>query len=205
MAFLSTPAMPLLSLAALAIVAATVPALAAPPDPAPSKWVKVCETDEGKQVCTVMQRLVGPGGDLVASVSVRQTPGSPKVQFIVSMPLGLSIKPGLFVQIDDKVKLPLKFGICLPAGCYAEIGSDQTLVNALKNGGGLTIVAASRTGKPVALPITLAGFTKAFDGKGLDMATAKSKFAELAKLDIADAQAKLAKFKEAKAQTKATE
>src|SRR5262245_59589728 len=131
-----------LALAMLSALAVT-PALAATPSPPPTKWVKVCEQESGKQACTVMKRMVGPSGDLVASVSLRQTAGSDKVQFIVSMPLGLSIKSGLAVRIDDKVKLPLKFTVCLVAGCYAQVGSDKTLVDALKNGGTLTIAAAT--------------------------------------------------------------
>ncbi len=187
----------LMTLAATACIVA--PALAATPA-APSKWVKVCEDD----ACNTMQRIVGPNGDLVASVTIRQAAGDPKVQFIVSMPLGLSIKSGLSIRIDDKVKLPLKFNICLPAGCYAEGTSNQALVNALKTAGRLIIVAESG-GKPIALPVTLAGFTKAYDSKGVDVATAKSRFAELAKLDAADAQAKLAKLKDAKAPATAAE
>jgi invasion protein IalB len=178
-----------LALATIAFMAA--PAWAAAEAAPASKWVKVCEAD----ACNTMQRIVGPNGDLVASVTIRQAKGDPKVQFIVSMPLGLSITAGVTVKIDDTAKLPLKFGICLPAGCYAEAGSDQTLVNALKAGGKLIVVAESR-GKAIALPITLAGFTKAYDGKGVDVATAKTQFAELAKADIAAAQARLAELKE---------
>ncbi len=181
-----------IALAAITFVAA--PALAATAT-APSKWVKVCEPD----ACNVMQRVVGPNGDLVASVTIRQTPGDPKVQFTVSMPLGMSLKTGLVVKIDDKANLPLKFQICLPAGCYAQGTSDKALVDALKAGGTLTIVAASRAGKAIALPITLAGFTKVYDGKGVDVATAKTQFAELAKADIAAAQARLAEAKEKQA------
>lgn len=204
MAITATLTKSLLPLIAVAALVST-PASAATPTPAPAKWVKVCEVDEGKQTCTIMQRIVGPGGDLVASISVRQTAASDKVQFIVSMPLGLAVKPGLTVRIDDKVSFAMKYGMCLVAGCYAEVGSNGTLVNALKNGGTLTIVAASAGGKPIALPVTLAGFTKAFDGKGVDADTAKSRFAELARLDIADAQAKLARLKEAKAKAAAAE
>jgi invasion protein IalB len=177
---------------ALAAIAFAAPAWAGA-DTATSKWVKVCE--EG--ACNTMQRLVGPNGDLVASVAIQQAKGDPKVRLVVSMPLGMSIKSGLAVRIDDKVNLPMKFNICLPAGCYAQGSSDKALVDALKAGGQMFIVAQSR-GKPIALPISLAGFTKAFDGKGDDVATAKSKFAEMAKADIAAAQARLAAKTESK-------
>jgi invasion protein IalB len=181
-----------LALAAIAFIAA--PAWAATEAPAPSKWVKVCDAD----TCNTMQRFVGPNGDLVASVTIQQVKGDPKVRLVISMPLGVSIKAGLSVRIDDKVNLPMKFNICLPAGCYAEGSSDKALVDALKAGGKLIVVAESK-GKPIGLPITLAGFTKAFDGKGVDMATAKTQFAELAKADIAAAQARLAELKEKQA------
>ena len=181
-----------LALAAIACMAA--PAWAATETAPASKWVKICEADS----CNTMQRIVGPNGDLVASVTIRQTKGDPKVQFTVSMPLGMSIKAGLAVKIDDTANLPLKFNICLPAGCYAQIGSDKTLVDALKAGGRLIVVGESR-GKPIALPVTLAGFTKVYDGKGVDLATAKTQFAELAKADIAAAQARLAELKEKQA------
>jgi len=183
------------SLAAIAFMAA--PAWAATETAPASRWVKVCEADS----CNIMQRIVGPNGDLVASVTVRQTKGDPKVRLVVSMPLGVNVKAGLSVRIDDKANLPMKFGICLPAGCYAEGTSDRALVDALKAGGRLILVAESR-GRTIALPVTLAGFTKAYDGKGVDLATARSQFAELARADIAAAQARLAelKAKQAKAE-----
>jgi invasion protein IalB len=182
------------AVALAAIACMTAPAWAATEAPATSKWVKVCEDDS----CNTMQRIVGPNGDLVASITIRHVKGDPKVQLVVSMPLGMNIKTGLAVRIDDKVNLPMKFNICMPAGCYAQGTSDKALVDALKSGGKMLIVAESR-GKPIALPITLAGFTKAFDGKGDNLAIAKSKFAELAKADIAAAQARIAELKEKQA------
>jgi invasion protein IalB len=181
-----------LALAAIAFMAA--PAWAATEAAPATKWVKVCEED----ACNTMQRIVGPNGDLVASVTIRQAKGDPKVRLVISMPLGMSIKAGLSVRIDDKVNLPMKFSICLPAGCYAEGTSDKALVDGLKAGGRLILVGETR-GKPIALPISLAGFTRVYDGKGVDLATAKSQFAELAKADIAAAQARLAELKEKQA------
>jgi invasion protein IalB len=189
--------LPLAALAATVAMSAPATAEDAPPA-SPSKWVKVCEADPAteKQSCTVLQRIVGPTGDLVASVAIRQVAGDAKVLFTVSMPLGLSIKAGLAVKIDDKKALPLKFGICSRTACYAQGSSDQTLVNALKAGGTLTVAAKSVSDKAIALPITLTGFTKAYDGKGVDVATAETQFdqlAQLAKEDIAKAKARLAK------------
>jgi invasion protein IalB len=195
----SQRAMRFLPFAALAAaVALSAPAMAEGTAPAaPSKWVKTCQADAAtqKQSCTVMQRIVGPAGELVASVSVSQAAGDPNVQFIVSMPLGLNIKAGLAAQIDDQKPLPLKFAVCLLDGCYAPAKSNAALVNALKAGGKLTIVAKSRADKPIALPVTLTGFTKAYDGEGLDVAAAKTQFDQLAALareDIAKARARQA-------------
>jgi invasion protein IalB len=188
--------LPLAALAATVALSAPAAAEDAPPAKL-SNWVKICEADAAtqKQSCTVMQRIVGPTGELATSVSIRQVAGDPKVQFTVSMPLGLRIKPGLAVKIDDDKAIPLKFAACFSSACYAEFGSDQTLVNALKAGGTLTIAAASRTGKPIVLPVTLMGFTKAYDGVGLDEAAAKTQFdqlAALAKEDFAKVRARLA-------------
>jgi hypothetical protein len=90
------------------------------------------------------------------------------------------LQPGLRVQIDDQPPTDVKYGICFPNACYAEVEVNDEFVTKLKAGGKLTITTLNQQAKPVNFPMTLAGFTKAYDGKGLDQAAQQARESELA-------------------------
>jgi invasion protein IalB len=185
--------LPLAALAATLVMAAPASAEEAS-KPDLSKWVKVCEAEGGKQTCTVMQRIIGPDGELVSSLSIRQVAGERDVDWVISMPLGVNIKDGLVARIDDQKPIPLDYTTCTADACYVQVVSNETLVNAMKAGGTLRLTAET-AGRSVTLPVTLMGFTKAHDGEGVDPEAAAAHFEKLdeaAVKDIAARQAQLA-------------
>ena len=169
-------------LAAVFLAAATVPHIAAAQAPDPNlKWVKVCNTDPNtdKELCLVIQELRAETGQFIASAAVRQFTGESDISFVAAVPPGMLLQPGLRVQIDGGTQHELPFEICFPNACYGELKVDQEFVDAMKAGGQLTISTLNQGEKIVTFPLTLIGFTKIYDGKGLDPAGAQARQSEL--------------------------
>jgi invasion protein IalB len=180
-----------LAMTPLAALAQTAPPAAAPgaaPGAAPaatpdSSWVKVCNTDPSskKELCLVIQELRADTGQFIASATLRQFTGDPAISFIAAVPPGMLIQPGIQAVIDNGKPFEIKYGICFPNACYGELKVDDTFVSALKSGGQMVIKTLNQQAQTVTFPLSLAGFTKTYDGKGLDAAAAKAKQDELNK------------------------
>src|SRR5215510_1789585 len=170
-------------------------AASAPPAGAQSAWVKVCEKasavtkdkdgkDEKKElsIClTHHERLDGNSGMVLVAAAVRQVDGQDKQHFMVMVPLGMLIQPGMrasiypkdqweLVQKNEKVDetklkgIKLAYTVCHPAGCTAEVEATDELINDLKTFGGLVVWAIKAGGEPVGFPVPLNGFANAFAG-----------------------------------------
>ncbi len=136
-----------------------------------SSWVKLCDTAPSfkKKIClTHHERLDGNTGSVLVSAAVRKIEGVDKEQFLVMVPLGMAIPPGIRVTIDDEKPIPLKYSICHSAGCTAEVPATTDLVEMLKKGNKLMVAAINIAGKPVGFPVPLNGFTKAYQGPPVD-------------------------------------
>ena len=154
---------------------------AAPPTPE-APWAKLCNVDPstGKELCLTLQEIRADTGQFIASATIRTIAGEAKKSLITAVPPGMLLQPGLRVQIDDAAPTDIKYGICFPNACYAELEVDDEFVAKLKAGGKLTITTLNQQAKPVNFPMTLSGFTKAYDGKGLDQAAQQARESELA-------------------------
>ena len=141
-----------------------------------------------KNICLVHhERLDGNSGMVIVSAALRNVEGSDKQHLMVMVPLaiGVAIPPGLRTavydketwakaqkneKIDDKLLKPvdLKYTLCHPSGCTAEIEASKELVDALKTGGGLVVLAMNGAAQPVPFSIPLDGFAAAQAGAPVD-------------------------------------
>ena len=138
-----------------------------------AEWAKICNknpNNEQQKLCLTMQEVKAETGQFIASAAVREMTGVDKRSFVVAVPPGMMIQPGLTVKVDDGSDTKIPFGICLPNACYGELEVKPDFVDSLKKGGQLVITVMNAQAKPVSFPITLAGFTKAYDSEGLDPA-----------------------------------
>jgi invasion protein IalB len=167
-----------------------------------SAWVKLCETatatvkqKDGKEdkkdlnICLVHhERIDGNSGMVLVSAALREIEGQDKKHFMVMVPLGMLLQPGMRatifpknlwdkVQKNEKIEkaeeaklkgLALQYTLCHIAGCTAEMEASPELVNDLKGNGGLMVFAISAAGTPVAFPVPLAGFEQAMAGPPVD-------------------------------------
>ena len=159
--------------------ATSVPAGATPNSASPgggqqvaqAPWTKICSPDPNtkKNVCAVRLEVAdSTGQQLLASATVQTRQDDPKMLLIVSVPPGMLIRPGIQIVIDTNKPMPLAYTICAPNACYADTDFTADNLKALRAGKQLTIAAINEVAQQVSMPISLAGFAKAYDGPGVD-------------------------------------
>ncbi len=136
-----------------------------------SSWVKLCDTPQNfeKKVClTRHDRLDGNTGSLLVSAAIQKIEGMDKERFLVMVPLGIAIQPGVRIAIDDQKPIPLKYSTCHAGGCTAEVMATSDLVSQLKKGSKMVVAALSIAGETIGFRVPLNGFTKAYQGPPVD-------------------------------------
>ena len=132
-------------------------------------WVKICQKDgEGKQVCLVAKELRGANGELIASVALRDTEGEPKKTLLIAVPPGILVQPGMRVMIDKGKQEEVKYRICFPNACYADLDLSDQMAGDLKKGNLLIVTALNLQQKPTGYPFRLDTFKTAMESKGVD-------------------------------------
>ena len=144
------------------------------------------EVKEEKSLClTHHERLDGNTGMVLVSAAIRDIEGQDKKSLMVMVPLGMAIPPGIRAavytkeqwaavskqeKVDDKQLKPveLKFSLCHPAGCTAETEATAEIIQQMKTGGGMMIVAMNAAAQPIGFPVPLDGFAEALAGPPID-------------------------------------
>lgn len=167
---------------AVAMAAATpfaTPALAQ--DGGNNAWVKICTQDPNlnKTLCLITQELRTNQGQFLASLAIREVPGEARKSMLISVPVGMVLKPGVNLQIDGGEPTKVEYSICFPNACYAEAAIDAGFIARLKRGGKLGLITYNQAGKQVRFDMTLIGFTSAYDGEGIDPQALQKQQADL--------------------------
>jgi invasion protein IalB len=144
------------------------------------------ETLVEKNICLVHhEKIDGNTGMVIVSAALRQVEGTDKQHLMVMVPLGMAIPPGIRAavytkdmwekaqkneKIEDKDLKPvdLKYTLCHPAGCTAEMEAPADLIAAMQTGGGLMILAMNGAAQPIGFPVPLDGFKDSAAGKPVD-------------------------------------
>jgi invasion protein IalB len=144
--------------------AVDAPAVEAPQQQPASPWASRCAAN-GRQdplECNISQRAVTKQGQLVGSVTIRTIAGTDPVM-VVSVPLGLYLGAGVSFDVDGANGQQLELETCDRAGCYAQLKLTEDTLNAFRGGQVLDIVFQNLNRQPVKLPMSLVGFTAAYD------------------------------------------
>jgi invasion protein IalB len=144
------------------------------------------EVKNEKNIClTHHERLDGNTGMVMVSAAIREVEGADKKSMMVMVPLGMALPPGLRAaiytkeqwaqaakneKIDEKALKPLtlRYSLCHAAGCTAEVEATADLVEQMKTGGGIMVIAMNAGAQPIGFPVPLDGFVEAFAGKPVD-------------------------------------
>jgi invasion protein IalB len=149
------------------------------------------EVKSEKNIClTHHERLDGNSGMVLVSAAIRQVEGNDNDHLMVMVPLGMALPPGVKAavytkeqwekaakneKIEDKDLKPidLRFSLCHASGCTAETEATKEIIEQMKAGGGIMILAMNAQGQPIGFPVPLDGFADAFAGKPVDNAEYK--------------------------------
>ena len=137
---------------------------AAPPAPAP--WGARCASDGRSSTpdCVIEQRVVlSNSGQLLAAVTVRLPADSQTPVMMIQTPSGLNLPAGLKLAVDEKPFETLPLQTCDGGGCYAGNVVSPELLAALKQGTTLSITFQDVGQRDIAVPVSLNGFTAAYD------------------------------------------
>jgi invasion protein IalB len=134
-------------------------------------WTAKCEASkDGKEGgCFIYQNLVlREGGQRVLQVAIGYVPNSNEPIALLSLPLGISLPPG--VSIELKQDKPLRFQVerCEPNGCRAGVKLKKRFVDELVTGQELTVRFHDAQRQPIEVPVSLKGL-----GDGLKSLTQK--------------------------------
>ena len=178
---------------------ATPPPAAAAQPGSKNSWVKLCEQkplgtlyNNGKAetryatyCLTQHERIDGNTGRAVVTAAIRQMEGEGKQYFMVLVPLGMMLKPGMRAALypkdlwekvqknesvdDSKLKgLNLEYTLCHGGGCTAETEITPELLRDLKTFGGMVVFAINSQGYATPFPVSFAGFEQAYTGQPAD-------------------------------------
>lgn len=146
--------------------ATPTPSPSAAPAPAQPGWVARCSSPsrDAPLECAMEQSAVlTKTGQLVALVNIR-VPGDTRAPIaLVQLPLGLNLQAGAKLQVDDGKSVDLPIQTCENRGCYASLPVSPEMLNAMRAGKQLKIVFQDLAKESIAIPMSLADFTAAYD------------------------------------------
>lgn len=111
------------------------------------KMIQKVGTSKSKQI--ILSWLIG-----------RDNEGREVMSF--QTPTGMLLKPGVAFAVDDRGLLQVEFRTCTPQFCEAVSELTDDTVAAMKAGGKATLTLTPLNAKPVALNMSLKGFTAAY-------------------------------------------
>lgn len=132
-------------------------------------WSLEClRVEEGQEEpCQMLQALNDADGNQVANVRMFRLPdgGQAVAGALVAVPLETLLTAQLTITVDGAKPKRYPFSVCDRLGCYARIGLTSGDVAAYKKGAKatVTLVPFVAPDQKVELPMSLTGFTAAYD------------------------------------------
>ena len=145
-----------------------------PQGAAQDAWVKLCMKNEqtaNKQICLINHEGLEPNtGMVLIAAAVRKAEGDDKQQLLIRVPTAyaLVIPAGVQIRIDDQQPIQLQYSICFPTSCQVQMELTDDLFQKMRTGKQMVVAAMNIQQKTMGFPVPLTGFTKAYDGEGLD-------------------------------------
>ena len=148
----------------LIIALALVTSLLAAPEEGKTfkDWKVNCDTipDKDEKICHIQQLITDKENDNpIMMVAVGYLPGLEKPTFIVTLPLGVLLPPGLSLQVDENKAIGFPYEVCDPVGCRAGFDIKDDILQQLKAGNQAKLKFANMQRKTITVPISLSGFT----------------------------------------------
>lgn len=162
---------------------ATVQAQTPPAAGSESAWTKICDTNPqtNQPLCVVRTEVRSDSGMLITQVTISKVDNADRYRLVAFLPLGVRLPPGMAIKIDNGTPTAAPFTICIPnpAVCVAETEVPTAFIDQLKRGSEVAFVATNPQGTEMPIRVSLVGFTRIFDGQGINAAQAQTQMEEL--------------------------
>ena len=135
-----------------------------------TEWTKVCSKPQAgqKDLCfTTRDFTTAPEQPPPVALAIYDVKGDDTRVIRVLMPIGLLLKPGVHLAVDKGAVQEGAFEFCMPNGCFAETRIKGPVLDQMKKGKQLNIVAKGLANNEVTFVLPLAGFGPAFDGPAI--------------------------------------
>jgi invasion protein IalB len=133
-----------------------------------SSWSKFCAKDQGqpdaREVCMTIKEARLHTGQFVAGAAVIEPSGEDQKVLRTTLPLGLQIKAGTRVLIDQARAMQELYVVCFPNGCMADFEIGPDIISTMKNSQMLLLQGMNLQGQVVTFPLPLGDFAKAHEG-----------------------------------------
>ncbi len=125
-------------------------------------WTARCEQAPGANLerCFIFQNLVlKESGKRLVHMAVGYLAANGQAAAVITMPLGISLPPGASISVDGGAPRSIVIERCDNDGCVGAVTLSEQLVADLKRGREARISFHDGTGRRIAVPLSLLGFT----------------------------------------------
>lgn len=148
-------------------LAQTTAAPAAAVETPKNNWSVNCgagETAEAPLVCQMMQNVVvAESNQRLLTVIIRPQSDSANHTLTLALPHGVDFPKGVEVAIDDKEPFNVPVQTSNPQGAYSNLPISDELLAQLRSGSSVKFSFQSVSGQTFAVPISLIGFSTAYE------------------------------------------
>lgn len=135
------------------------------PETRPPGWVVTCTpgADPAKTTCQMVRAVtVEETGQPIVSITIRPQAEDRRMGMLLALPHGLYFPPGLSITVDHGESTNVDIQTSDKNGAYAALPLTDELIGAMKRGKELYISMRFADGRDVVVPLTLDGFTSAY-------------------------------------------
>ncbi|MEC9368128.1 MAG: invasion associated locus B family protein [Pseudomonadota bacterium] len=150
-------------------------------------WAKLCgktpnpkKPNEAVEVCGTQFEIFGKNAVPVMLGAIVKVEGEERELFSVRVPQGpkgIALRGGVVATIDKEKSIQLVYSSCFIDSCVGEAPATPELIESFKKGSTISISFFDVEGRRLTLPVSLEGFSIAYQGKGIDL----KKYADLRK------------------------
>ena len=137
-----------------------------------ASWLVNCSpTPDGASMLCLMSQTFNQVNTQTKSqqrlmtISIRPQPTDKTKRPLLSLalPHGLHFPSGANFKVDDQPAVPITLQTSDPNGVYTATPLGPKTIAAMKKGNAITITMFTRNQKPLSIPVSLVGFTAAFN------------------------------------------
>jgi invasion protein IalB len=133
----------------------------------PSSWTKVCRNggqENAQNVCFTGNHGRTDSGTSFVAVDLIDSGDDTHKILRVTLPLGMRLSDGTWIEVDHDPPIKAPYITCIPLGCVADYEANDALLDKLKQGNELDILAVDGGGQMVSFVLPLLDFDEIYNG-----------------------------------------